>query len=135
MGSRGSDSITTVNAIKPAKCLAIFLVLFILFQIPVLYNNNIKNRRYNIGEPVIVDIDMEQTVLFADSEMWKKNYRLHINRIYLLYYLEFILIFNLNLFLPLRDVIVDIKKTISSFTLVYFSGSKYRSTYTCCYSL
>ncbi len=124
-----------ITNVKTAKRLAIFLVFFILFQIPVLYNNNVKNRRYYIGEPVIADIDIEQTVLFADSEMWKKNYRLHINRIYLLYYLEFILIFNLNLFLPLRDVIVDIKKTIFSFILVYFSGSKYRSTYTYCYSI
>lgn len=121
-----------ITTVKPARCLAIFLLFIILFQIPVFHSSNLKSQKYYNSGLVIVNIDMEQTALFANSEMLKRNSKLYINRMYLLHYLKFISVFNLNLFLPLREVIVDIKKTILSFTLVYFSGSKYKGTCTYC---
>lgn len=130
-----TKKINIINTLKLTRGLVIILVVIILLQMPISYDKNIKNRRYYTGESIIGDIDMGQTIPYTDTEIWKKNFRLNINHIYLLYYLEFILIFNLNHFLPLKKIVVDIKKAISGFTLVYFSVSKYRSTCTYFYSL
>lgn len=121
-----------ITTVKLDRCIIIILIFIILFQISVFHSNNLKSQKYYIGEPVIANIDVEQTILFADPEVWKRNLKRCVNYIHLLYYLKFILISNLSFFLPIREVVVDIKKIIFSFTLAYFSGSKYKSTYAYC---
>ncbi|NSW91747.1 MAG: hypothetical protein HPY74_13945 [Firmicutes bacterium] len=118
--------------------LLILVILFILLQILVFHDNNLKNKKFYMDKLAIANIEMDQATLFADSEVCKKNLRSIVNRVYILLFLEYNFSIILNSIVSHKELLVDIREEIFGFILAYFSESKYKSiytytyTYTCC---